>query len=170
MTEGPERDAFCAALGPRLVGSLLLYCGDRGLAEELAQEALVRTVERWPQVAAMTAPEAWVYRVAFNLARSRFRRRGAERRATRRLARLPVPSADDETTAIAVRAAVRALPPRQRAVVIARFYSGLSVAETATALACAEGTVKATTHQAIRALRAAGIVDEEEVTVDDTVG
>jgi DNA-directed RNA polymerase specialized sigma24 family protein len=46
----------------------------------------------------------------------------------------------------------------------------LSVAETATALGCAEGTVKATTHQAIRALRAAGLVDDEEVPVGDTVG
>ncbi|MDQ1519742.1 MAG: hypothetical protein QOI55_815 [Actinomycetota bacterium] len=163
-------DGFCRSLGPRLVGSLVLYCDDRGVAEDLAQEALARAVERWERVSAMSSPEAWVYRVAFNLARSRFRRRAAERRATHRMAPVPPVAPDDVATAIAVRAAVRALPPRQRAVVIARFYGGLSVQETAAALGCAEGTVKATTHQAIRNLRQAGLVDVEEVPVDDTVG
>jgi RNA polymerase sigma factor (sigma-70 family) len=86
------------------------------------------------------------------------------------MAPVPPVAPDDVATAIAVRAAVRALPPRQRAVVIARFYGGLSVQETAAALGCAEGTVKATTHQAIRNLRQAGLVDVEEVPVDDTVG
>jgi RNA polymerase sigma factor (sigma-70 family) len=166
----PSCEAFCRALAPRLVGSLVLYCGDRGVAEEFAQEALARAVERWAQVGAMAAPEAWVYRVAFNLARSGFRRRAAERRATGRLP-VVVPAASDPTDAVAVRDAVRALPPRQRAVIVARFYAGLSVAETADALGCAEGTVKAATHQALRNLRAAGLVDDEdeEVELDEPV-
>jgi RNA polymerase sigma-70 factor (ECF subfamily) len=146
---------------------LVLYCGDRGVAEDLAQESLARAVERWAQVGRMDAPEAWVYRVAFNLARSRFRRRAAERRAT---GRLPfAAAAPDATDAIAVRDAVAGLPPRQRAVIVARFYAGLSVAETAEALRCAEGTVKAATHQALRNLRAAGLVDDEEVELDEPV-
>jgi RNA polymerase sigma-70 factor (ECF subfamily) len=148
---------------------LVLYCGDRGVAEELAQEALARAVERWGRVATMHSPDAWVYRVAFNLARSGFRRRAAERRATARLAGIAPAPPDDTASAVAVRAAVHALPPRQRAVVIARFYGGLSVPETAEALGCAEGTVKATTHQAIKNLRAAGLVDVEEDEVDDAI-
>jgi RNA polymerase sigma-70 factor (ECF subfamily) len=168
----PDFDTFCRALGPRLVGSLVLFCGDRAVAEELAQEALVRAFERWARVGAMTSPEAWTYRVAFNLARSTFRRRAVERRAERQLRADPGHSPDfsDADTAVAVRAAVAALAPRQRAAIVARFYAGLTVGETAQALHCAEGTVKALTHQAIRNLRAAGLIDiEEEVPVDGPV-
>jgi len=75
--------AFCDEIRGRLVGSLYLYCGDRPLAEELAQEALARTWERWDQVSAMASPEAWTFATARNLARSRFRRRAVERRARR---------------------------------------------------------------------------------------
>jgi RNA polymerase sigma-70 factor (ECF subfamily) len=164
-------DAFCRALGPRLVGSLVLYCGDRAVAEELAQEALARAFERWERVATMASPEAWTYRVAFNLARSGLRRQGAERRAHRRLrGDASVAVEPPDATAVAVREAVAALPPRQRAVIIARFYGGLSVSEAASALGCAEGTIKAHTAQAIANLRASGLADLEEVPVDDAVG
>jgi RNA polymerase sigma-70 factor (ECF subfamily) len=165
----PDFDTFCRALGPRLVGSLVLYCGDRAVAEELAQEALARAFEHWERVGPMASPEAWTYRVAFNLARSTFRRRAVERRAERALRTEPrhSPVDSDADAAVAVRAAVAALAPRQRATIVARFYAGLNVAETAQALHCAEGTVKALTHQAIANLRAAGLVDvDEEVAVD----
>jgi RNA polymerase sigma-70 factor (ECF subfamily) len=167
----PDFDAFCRGLGPRLVGSLVLYCGDRAVAEELAQDALASAFERWDRVAVMASPEAWTYRVAFNLARSGFRRRAAERRAQHALRSDPVHSPADAETVFAVRAAVAALAPRQRAAIVARFYAGLTVAETAQALHCAEGTVKALTHQAIGNLRAAGLVDidDEEVRVDGPV-
>ena len=158
---------LCAAIGPRLVGSLTLFCGDRALAEELAQEALARAYERWPRVSTMESPAAWTYRVAFNLARSAARRRAAERRASRRLAtelQLPLP---DAAAAIAVREAVLALPPRQRAAIVARYFGQLSVAESAAALGCAEGTVRALTAQAVAALRRSGLIDvDEEVTTD----
>jgi RNA polymerase sigma factor (sigma-70 family) len=165
----PVFDTFCRALGPRLVGSLVLYCGDRTGAEELAQEALARAFERWDRVGVMASPEAWTYRVAFNLARSTFRRQAVEWRAERALRSDPghAPVDPDADTAVAVRAAVAALAPRQRAAIVARYYAGLNVAETAQALHCAEGTVKALTHQAIANLRAAGLVDaDEEVSVD----
>ena len=71
-------------------------------------------------------------------------------------------SLPDTTAAIAVRDAVLALPRRQRAAVIARFYAGLSVADAATALQCAPGTVKALVHQAVANLRAAGLTDVDE--------
>ena len=72
---------FCTAEYPRLLGTLTLYCNDRGVAEELAQEALARACVSWPKVRGMDAPGAWIHRVAMNLANSHFRRRGAERRA-----------------------------------------------------------------------------------------
>ena len=82
-------ERFCTEIAPRLVGSLTLYCGDHLLAEELAQEALARAIERWARVGAMDSPEAWTYKTAFNLARSSFRRGAAERRAQARVSRPP---------------------------------------------------------------------------------
>jgi RNA polymerase sigma factor (sigma-70 family) len=173
-----EPEGFCTRMLPRLVGSLVLYCGDRPLAEELAQEALARAVEHWGRVGTMASPEAWTYRTAFNLARSSFRRTAAERRAHRKLGRpAPLP---DTVDAIAVRDAVRALPPRQRAVIVTRFYLGCDVAETARILGCRPGTVKAHTFKALANLRAAGLADvdpdednddednDNEEKIDDT--
>lgn len=145
-------EAFCRREHRRLVGTLSLYCGDPGLAEELAQEALYRACRRWPHVRDMASPGAWVHRVAINLANSTYRRRRAERRAHQR--QVPVPHHDaDPAAAVAIREAVAALPKRQRAVLVLRHYSGHSVAETAELLGVSTGAVKQLTHRAITALR-----------------
>ena len=155
-----EWEEFFARVSPKLVGALILMCDDRGLAEECAQEALVRAFERWPQVRSMASPTGWVFHTGFNLARSSFRRTAIERRNRHRLIVLsPLP---DSATAIAVRDAVTRLPARQRAVIVARYYLGLDVAETASVLGCREGTVKAHTFKALQHLRNAGLVDDEE--------
>jgi RNA polymerase sigma factor (sigma-70 family) len=162
VVDGPREDAaaFCRRARPRLVGALALYCGDAAVAEELAQEALIRTWMRWDR---LDDPEAWTHRVAFNLARSRFRRLAIERRAAARLRRGEALVLPDVAAAVAVRAAVEALPPRQRAAVVARFYLGLDITAAGLALGCAPGTVKALTHQAIERLRATLALDDEEV-------
>ena len=56
-----ELSEFIRREHPRLVGALTLHCGDRALAEDLAQEALVRVCDRWTQVEAMEQPTAWLY-------------------------------------------------------------------------------------------------------------
>src|SRR4051812_3813807 len=150
---GVEASAFCRELHPRLVGALALHCGDRDVAEELAQETLARVWERWSTVRAMDSPDAWAFRVGFNLATSRFRRAAAERRARARVG--PVDDHQPDTaSALAIRAAVAALPPRQRAAVVLRYFADLSVERTAEVLGCAPGTVKSLTSQAIASLRA----------------
>ena len=156
-----EAAMLFSRIRPGLVGALALYCGDRGVAEDLAQEALARAWGRWRHVSTLDAPERWVYRTAFNLARSRFRRLAVERRVHRLApAANPLP---DTATAVAVRATVGALPPRQRAAIVARFYLDLDVATSADLLGCQPGTVKALTHQAIASLRRAGLAVPEEV-------
>ena len=156
-----EAAVLFSRIRPGLVGALALYCGDRGVAEDLAQEAMARAWARWRHVSALDAPERWVYRTAFNLARSRFRRLAVERRVHRLM---PVVAAlPDTATAVAVRAAVSALPPRQRAAIVARYYLDLDVAASADLLGCQPGTVKALTHQAIASLRRAGLAVPEEV-------
>jgi RNA polymerase sigma-70 factor (ECF subfamily) len=83
--EPVDVEDFCRQVSPKLVGALLLQCGDQEVAEDLAQESLARAWERWDQVSAMARPEGWVFRVAFNLASSRRRRAEAARRAHARL-------------------------------------------------------------------------------------
>lgn len=150
-----ELAAFCSAQYPRLVGSLSLYCGDRDVAEELAQEALLRAMQRWPSVRRKRSPAAWTHRVALNLVHSRYRRRQAERRA---IARSSGDRAEheppDQAAGLAVRGAVAALPRRQRACLVWRYYLGWSVAEVAEALGVSSAAVSSLTYRALEALRA----------------
>lgn len=160
---GADRpEDFCDAVRGRLVGALTLSTGRRDVAEELAQEALVRAWQRWGRVSRMDSPEAWVVRVGLNLAGSWHRRRQAEWRANRRSTAGTPAEGSDRGDTVAVRQAVSELPERQRAVIVARYFLGYDVAGTAALLGCADGTVKATTHQAISHLRTAGLVDDEE--------
>lgn len=153
--EDPALVARCEQLLPRLVGSLSLQTGDRAVAEELAQEALVRLWQQWPRVQALDSPEGWTYRVAMNLASSWWRRVQAERRAKRRLAREREPVAEPPPAAAAgwLRQALARLPPRQRQALVCRYYLDLSVGETAEVMGCAPGTVRALTAQGTAALR-----------------
>lgn len=157
--------AFCREIHPKLLGALALHTGNRWVAEELAQETLVRVCQHWRRVSEMASPRAWTHRVGLNLANSWLRRRGAQRRADARLqAREAVPaSRTDEAAAMALRAAIRRLPTRQRTALVLRYYADLSGAQAATAMGCAEGTVRALTHQAITSLRSQGGLRNLEV-------
>jgi DNA-directed RNA polymerase specialized sigma24 family protein len=107
--------AFCEVQRPHFVGMLGLHCGDADVAEELAHDAIAKACERWPKVRRMEFPEAWIWRVALNLATSYFRRKAAEKRANTRLRGLPEEAIRDpsSTWAVEVRQAVASLPPRQ---------------------------------------------------------
>jgi RNA polymerase sigma-70 factor (ECF subfamily) len=152
--------AFCEEHWPRLVGALSLYTGDALLAEELAQDAVAQLCRHWRRVCRMDAPDAWLHRVARNLAHSHFRRAARGARASSGL-QPEIVHPDDEV--IALRVAVASLPERERDAIVLRFYLGYSVRETADALGCPEGTVKTLTHRAVGRLRESGYVDEEVV-------
>ncbi len=147
--------AFCAQVSPRLVGALVLQTGDPDDAEDLAQEAMARMWSRWPQVSTMERREGWVFRVAFNLASSRRRRRAAGRRATDRLVPVAESRSEPFDARLDLRGALDSLPARQRSAVVLRHYVGMSVAESAEALGCAQGTVKSLTSQGLASLRGA---------------
>jgi RNA polymerase sigma-70 factor (ECF subfamily) len=145
---------FCQVEYPRLVMMLSLHTGERAVAEELAQDTLVRVHEHWGRVRGMSNPSGWAYSVGLNLSRSWWRRRHAERRALARLGRPAVEATSSEPAdAVALRAAVASLPVRQRTALVLRYFADLSIAETAAHMHCAEGTVKSLTSQALAALR-----------------
>lgn len=133
---------------------LTLHCGDRHVAEELAQETLVKVCVRWRSVVRMGNPEAWMFRVGINLTNSYFRRKAAERKARSRLGTEALHSDPDVADAVAVREALAGLPRRQRAVLVLRFYADLSTRDVAEVLEMPEGTVKTLSHRALKSLRA----------------
>jgi RNA polymerase sigma-70 factor (sigma-E family) len=157
---GNEFDQFVQRRSPELLRTAYLLTGDRGHAEDLLQTTLIRTARRWR--AARAAPDAYARRVLVNL--SRDRRRGLSRRPAEAALDEPNAAQADVTDQVAERDAVsRAvikLPERQREVVALRFYLDLSVAETAAALRCSEGTVKSYTSRALATLKTALTQDE----------
>ena len=146
---------FCIDAHPRLVAALAHHCGDAHLAEELAQEALIRAGDRWPKVRLLDSPLGWTFRVGANLAASSFRRRGAERRALDRMGsggRADARDADGGD-AVAVRQALAGLPDRQRRVVVMRYYLDLSADQVAEVMGIRAGAVRMLSHRALAHLR-----------------
>lgn len=131
-------DAFCAAQYTQLVGAVHLLCGDLGVAEELVQTALERTWQRWDRVSAMVSSGGWTQQVAFNLARSRLRRRMAERRALARHGVTGSTEPVDTAGVLAVRRALLDVPVRQREALVHRYYGGLAMTEIAEVMGISE--------------------------------
>jgi RNA polymerase sigma-70 factor (ECF subfamily) len=139
--------------------------GSRWVAEDLAQEAFLRTHREWARVEQMQSPGGWVRRVALNLAKSRWRRLRAEATAKRRLASSgAAASPDPDPESEAFWNEVRRLPSRQAQVLTLHYVEELSVAEIADVLDVARGTVRALLHQGRdrlrRQLTAKGLIDE----------
>ena len=161
MAAGGEAE-FRRAIWPRLAASMAYLTGDAGAGEDIAQEALTRAWARWGRVSQLDSPEAWTYRVAVNLARSRPPTEADRAARVRRGVGESSSSSVDETAdAIAVRDAVATLPERMRAALVLRYFADLPVLEVAEILDCAEGTVKSLTSQAIDRLRTLITFDDE---------
>jgi RNA polymerase sigma-70 factor (sigma-E family) len=143
---------FIAACGSSLSRTAYLLTGDHHRAEELVQSALVRTAPHWHRVIRGGNPEGYVRRAMINEQASFWRRR----RPT--TAAIPERSngVDEPAQAVerlAMAAALAALPARQRAVVVLRFYHDYSIDEVAEVLGCSPGTVKSQAHHALKRLR-----------------
>jgi RNA polymerase sigma-70 factor (ECF subfamily) len=133
----------------RTVRALALTLGDVSLAAEAVDEAMARAYQRWAKVSTYDEPAGWVYRVALNWATSVLRRRS-------RAPRPPVDRAPTDVGPVsepAVAAALASLAVNHRAVVVCRFYLGLSEAETAATLGIRPGTVKSRLHRALQHLQ-----------------
>lgn len=131
-----------------------LIVGDHGLAEDLAQTALTRTYASWSKVRSLEAAPAYARTTLVNTAADWIRRRSWRRELPTETLKEPAPDREiDPSLRPTVVGALAALAPRQRAVVVLRFFEDLSVAETARVLHCSEGTVKSQTHDALAVLR-----------------
>jgi RNA polymerase sigma-70 factor (sigma-E family) len=154
-----------AAQYPRLVGLARLLLDERGLAEEVVQEAFARTYAAWPRIRRTDDPLPYVRRAVVNLARGGLRHRRVVRGApAARAEDVPSPEQDalvDERRR-EVADAVRALPRRQRECVVLRYFLDCSTAETADALGVSEGTVKQHLHRALGSLAVTLAEDAEE--------
>lgn len=154
MTTPAGLDDFCRQEYPRLTRMLDAYLGDLMVAEELAQEALLRASRRWDRVGGLDSPGGWAHRVAVNLANSWFRRQQAARRARRRHGPPDEVHLDPDTAeALAVRAALRTLPERQLTAVLLRHVAGYAVTETAAAMDISEDAVRSLTKRGVAQLR-----------------
>jgi RNA polymerase sigma-70 factor (sigma-E family) len=158
MRRSPSRrsryEEFVAANGDGLVKLAYAICGDRGRAEDAVQEALSRVYQRWSR---LTDPLAYARRTAINATRDDWRRSMRADRAHREAARLPSTDADDPQqrfiTNSALMEALDGLPHGQRAVIVLRYGSQLSEAETAATLNITIGTVKSQTARALARMR-----------------
>ena len=136
-----------------IVGLAYALCGDRSVAEDLAQEAFLAAHRSWGRLATYDRPGAWVRRVVANLAVSAFRRRLVEAKAILRLAAREEPLVDDLPPDHAeFWAAVRALPRRQAQVIALFYVDDLPVAEIAEILGVSVGSVKKHLHEGRRTL------------------
>lgn len=130
---------------------VLVSVGDRQLAEDLVAEAFTRAWMSWRTVREHPAPRAWVVRTALNVHVSWWRRR--RREVPLGDARPPVAASGPGSIDDALAAAIRALPGRQREVLVLRVFLDLDTAATASLLGVAPGTVGVHMHRALATLR-----------------
>jgi RNA polymerase sigma-70 factor (sigma-E family) len=130
-----------------------LLCGDWHWAEDLAQTALAKVYQHWGRLDRNGQVDAYVRKVLVRtvIDESRWRRRRPETVVD------VMPEVAEAVTgleeAMDVRHALAALPPKQRAAVVLRYWDDLPVAATAAALGCSEGTVKSQVSKGLGALR-----------------
>jgi RNA polymerase sigma-70 factor (sigma-E family) len=145
--------AFAVSRWPGLVRLAFGLTGDRWAAEDLAQAALARAYVAWRRVSRAEDPDAYLRRILINASHRRFRRN----RVTEEPGDLPEVPVDSQADLVGERAALltalRQLPPRQRAVVVLRYWEDLTDTQVAAALGCSPGTVRSQLSRALAKLR-----------------
>jgi RNA polymerase sigma-70 factor (ECF subfamily) len=146
----PDFDDFYATHFRGITVQVYAYFGNMSDAQDVTQEAFCRAFSRWAKIAGYDDPVAWVRRVAWNLATSKWRRMRTAMNFARkhREEHAPEPSPDH----VALTAALKTLPERQRRAIVMHYLADLSVADIARQENVAEGTVKSWLHRARLAL------------------
>ena len=160
----PTFEEYAVAAWPSLYRYAYLLAGNHADAEDVAQQTLMKAHASWTRVRASDSPTAYVRRMLTNTYLSQRRPQGRRLElltdAPPEPAHAPVGGPEER---MLLWPHVTSLPPRQRAVIVLRYYEDLSEQEIAEALGCSRGNVKSTAHRALKALRAA-------IGSDDTDG
>jgi RNA polymerase sigma-70 factor (sigma-E family) len=150
-------DRFVANGSDSLLRTAYLIVWDLQEAEDLVQETLVKVAKRWPRVCGMEHPIGYARRILVNLALDGSARRSRRREELTGQA-LEDRAVGDRTSGIddhdELARALAALPPRQRTVLVLRYFLDLPEAEVAEALQCSLGTVKSTASRGLARLEA----------------
>ncbi len=153
-------EEFAATRLDAVVRFATVLTNDRGLAEDVVQEVLIRAHQRWTQIESLDQPEAYVRRMIVNEFYSWRRKwarvipRPAEEFADHDARTEPI--ADHANTVADRRTLlgeIAKLPRKQRAVLVLRYYEGLPDAEIATTLGCSATTVRGYAFRALKSLR-----------------
>ena len=166
-----EFGEFMRGRWPAMVRLAYALTGDAGHAEDVAQAAFARAYASWGRVRRAGDPDAYVRRILVNENRKRFRKDRVREDLRGDLsgtlaARVAVDQQGPEERQ-ALLDALNRLGPRQRAVVVLRYWLDLSEAETAAALNCSVGTVKSQASRALATLRKDATTSEVEEAGDD---
>jgi RNA polymerase sigma-70 factor (sigma-E family) len=159
-----EFDTFVRGCSTRLLRSAWLLVADRQAAEDLLQEVLVKVYFAWARIE--TNPEAYARQALVRqaISRHRYRKRRPETLAPAHRD----PSSPDIAESVALQrsvvAALRDLPPRQRAAVVLRYFEDLPEADAAAVLGCSGGTVRAQASRGIARLR--GVLTKADLEID----
>lgn len=150
----PDFETFAAARWPRLLRTAYLLTGDHHEAEDLVQVTLAKLFPAWPRVRGLDEPDAYVRRALVYNNLSRFRKRRVVQLLTPRLPERAQEggAARTEERSLLLEA-LGTLPPRQRAVVVLRYWEDLSEQQAAEVLGCSPGNVKSQASRGLRKLR-----------------
>jgi RNA polymerase sigma-70 factor (sigma-E family) len=153
MRDRADFERYVEQRSTRLLRTAYLLCRDWGTAEDLLQTALAKAWLAWRRVG--DNPDPYVYRILANTHASWWRRRWRGEIPT---PAVPDRAGDDDPSLLlgareAVRQALAALPVKQRAVVVLRYFADLSDAEIADILGCSAATVRSQASRALAKLR-----------------
>src|SRR5262245_4347644 len=138
---------------PGAVRLAALITGDADLAQDIAHDAFLRSVGRFRHLRQPEAFEAYLRRAVVNACTSHFRRRKVEAAYVRGQSRPAPVDEPDHGRRDELRAALSALPARQRAAVVLRYYADLSEHQAGEALGCSEAAVRSMVARAMETLR-----------------
>ncbi len=146
---------FASTRSPALFRAAFLMVGDRGLAEDLLQEALTKTYVAWPRLRDVGSAEAYTRKAITTTAISWWRRKSWAGEVPRddvtdQLADEPGAAVDEREW---LWQELQLLAPRQRAAIVLRYYEDLTEAQTADAMECSVGTVKSQVFDGLKRLR-----------------
>ncbi|WP_051704626.1 SigE family RNA polymerase sigma factor [Glycomyces sp. NRRL B-16210] len=151
-----EFEEFVRARSGALYAAAYLLTGDRGLAEDLVQDALARTWRSWKRLHRTANAEAYTRRTMYHLHVSRWRRAKVAEIATASMPERPDTGGTDESDTalrLAVHAALLSLPASQRAAIVLRYFDDQTEASAAAILDCPVTTLRSRVQRGLRRLR-----------------